>query len=284
MTAGLSLVALRCRTADRTPARRARRRDAGARWSEARLGTEARAIGSPSEPRRRATRRTCATRAAACSRRAARWTTRLGAGRRPVLLAGDCSIGITTLPSALRHGPRLKVLWLDAHGDYNTPATSASGYLGGMALAGACGEWDAGLGGHDRAGPGGARRRARPRRGRAGAARAQRGDGDRREQRGDAGGGEERARRRARVRAPRPRRARPGGVPGAVPRARRALARTSSTTWWRRWSRTASWWASRSRRSRRPDDPEERAAAAETAMRVVEPFLDRLTSDRQSKE
>ena len=39
----------------------------------------------------------------------------------------------------------IKVLWLDAHGDYNTPATTTSGYLGGMALAGACGEWDAGL-------------------------------------------------------------------------------------------------------------------------------------------
>ena len=38
------------------------------------------------------------------------------------------------------------VLWLDAHGDYNTPDTSGSGYLGGMCLAGACGEWDAGLG------------------------------------------------------------------------------------------------------------------------------------------
>src|SRR5262249_43699953 len=27
------------------------------------------------------------------------------------------------------------VLWLDAHGDFNTPATTTSGYLGGMALA-----------------------------------------------------------------------------------------------------------------------------------------------------
>jgi arginase family enzyme len=38
------------------------------------------------------------------------------------------------------------VLWLDAHGDYNTPDTSGSGYLGGMCLAAATGEWDAGLG------------------------------------------------------------------------------------------------------------------------------------------
>jgi arginase len=37
-------------------------------------------------------------------------------------------------------------VWLDAHGDFNTPATSPSAFLGGMSLAGACGLWDAGLG------------------------------------------------------------------------------------------------------------------------------------------
>ena len=44
------------------------------------------------------------------------------------------------------HRPDAMVLWLDAHGDYNTPGTSGSGYLGGMCLAAATGEWDAGLG------------------------------------------------------------------------------------------------------------------------------------------
>ena len=33
-----------------------------------------------------------------------------------------------------------------------------------------------------------------------------------------------------------------------------------------------------------PEDPVEHAAAAETAMRVLDPFLDRLARDRQSKE
>ena len=32
------------------------------------------------------------------------------------------------------------MLWLDAHGDFNTPATSPSGYIGGMCLAIACGK------------------------------------------------------------------------------------------------------------------------------------------------
>ena len=37
------------------------------------------------------------------------------------------------------------MLWLDAHGDFNTPTTTTSGFLGGMCLAGVCGEWDPGL-------------------------------------------------------------------------------------------------------------------------------------------
>ena len=36
------------------------------------------------------------------------------------------------------------MLWLDAHGDFNTPETTPSGFLGGMCLAAACGRWDAG--------------------------------------------------------------------------------------------------------------------------------------------
>ena len=67
-------------------------------------------------------------------------------GRRPLVLAGDCSICLTTLAAALRHRPGARVLWVDAHGDFNSPDTTQSGYLGGMCLAGACGVWDPGLG------------------------------------------------------------------------------------------------------------------------------------------
>jgi len=76
----------------------------------------------------------------------------LVAGRRPLLLAGDCSVALTTLPTVLRHRPEARVLWLDAHGDFHTPDTTVSGYLGGMCLAGACGVWDPGLG-HDAVDP-----------------------------------------------------------------------------------------------------------------------------------
>jgi arginase len=62
----------------------------------------------------------------------------------PVLTASDCSICIATLPTVAARVPGLKVLWIDAHGDFNTPDTTPSGFLGGMCLGAACGRWDAG--------------------------------------------------------------------------------------------------------------------------------------------
>jgi arginase len=62
----------------------------------------------------------------------------------PVLTASDCSICIATLPTVARRVPGVRFLWIDAHGDFNSPATTPSGFLGGMCLAAACGRWDAG--------------------------------------------------------------------------------------------------------------------------------------------
>ncbi|PTL56620.1 arginase family protein [Paraconexibacter algicola] len=67
-------------------------------------------------------------------------------GDRPVLVAASCSVCTTTIPAVLRERPDTVVLWLDAHGDFNTPDTTPSAYLGGMCLAAACGVWDDGLG------------------------------------------------------------------------------------------------------------------------------------------
>jgi arginase len=141
---GLSLVALRCRTADRTP-RAMRGVETLAPLLESRLEVEARVIGSPSEERVVPYDEDLRGSRGCLLEAGGQVDDALDGGRVPVLLAGDCSVGITTLPSALRHGQGIKVLWLDAHADYNTPTTTTSGYLGGMALAGACGEWDAGL-------------------------------------------------------------------------------------------------------------------------------------------
>jgi arginase family enzyme len=75
---------------------------------------------------------------------AAELSAALDQGELPVLTASDCTICIATLPTAARRIPGLRVLWLDAHGDFNTPETTPSGFLGGMCLAAACGRWDAG--------------------------------------------------------------------------------------------------------------------------------------------
>jgi arginase family enzyme len=69
----------------------------------------------------------------------------LNDGLAPVLLHAECTAALTTLPAIARIRPDARILWLDAHGDYNTPQTTTSEYLAGMALAGACGEWNADL-------------------------------------------------------------------------------------------------------------------------------------------
>ncbi|HEX6700753.1 MAG TPA: arginase [Gaiellaceae bacterium] len=60
-------------------------------------------------------------------------------GHLPLVLGGDHSVAIGTLGGlAQAHGPG-GVLWIDAHGDLNTPETSPSGNVHGMALAAALG-------------------------------------------------------------------------------------------------------------------------------------------------
>ncbi|MQT12591.1 arginase [Segnochrobactrum spirostomi] len=69
---------------------------------------------------------------------------RLQAGDMPIFVGGDHSLSMGTVNGAARHaaaqGRELFVLWLDAHADYNTPATSPSGNLHGMPAALICGE------------------------------------------------------------------------------------------------------------------------------------------------
>ncbi|TMK79186.1 MAG: arginase [Actinobacteria bacterium] len=65
-----------------------------------------------------------------------------GEGLLPLVLGGDHSIAIGTLSGLAASGPG-GVLWLDAHGDLNTPETTPSGNVHGMPLAaalGRCGE------------------------------------------------------------------------------------------------------------------------------------------------
>ena len=69
--------------------------------------------------------------------------TELRQQRLPVLLGGDHCLAIGSISAVARHcreqGKRLRVLWLDAHADFNTHLLTPSGNLHGMPMACLCG-------------------------------------------------------------------------------------------------------------------------------------------------
>ena len=139
------VVAMQCRTSDRTAGAGEGATVLAALLGQ-RLGVEPRFVGSPGSPRNAEWSEDLADSRGCILEAGGQVDDALGDGDVPILLAGDCSIALTTLAAVARRRPDAKVLWLDAHGDYNTPGTTPSGYLGGMCLAGACGEWDPGFG------------------------------------------------------------------------------------------------------------------------------------------
>lgn len=58
----------------------------------------------------------------------------------PIFLGGDHSISIGTVSAIATYGQPVGVLWVDAHGDFNTPETTPSGNIHGMALAALLGQ------------------------------------------------------------------------------------------------------------------------------------------------
>lgn len=70
------------------------------------------------------------------------WT-QLQALRIPIVLGGDHSLGIGSISAVARycqeHDKTLRVLWLDAHTDFNTAALTPSGNIHGMPVACLCG-------------------------------------------------------------------------------------------------------------------------------------------------
>jgi arginase len=143
--AAASVVGLRCRTSDQTPDAQSGVEALAPVLAE-RLGVEARMIGTPDQPHHARYDADLADSRGCLLEAGGQVDDALAAHRFPILVSADCSVALTTLPAVARHRPDAKVLWLDAHGDFNTPDTTASGFLGGMCLAGACGRWDAGLG------------------------------------------------------------------------------------------------------------------------------------------
>ncbi len=81
-------------------------------------------------------------------------------GRLPLLLGGDHSLAIGSISAVARHcrarGQPLRVLWFDAHADFNTAALTPSGNLHGMPVASLFGDGPpalVGLGGFSAAQP-----------------------------------------------------------------------------------------------------------------------------------
>jgi arginase len=60
-------------------------------------------------------------------------------GRLPLILSGGCLYGVGVAQALQRMARSFGALWVDAHGDFNTPETTPSGYWDGMALATLCG-------------------------------------------------------------------------------------------------------------------------------------------------
>ena len=67
----------------------------------------------------------------------------LGKGRLPILLGGDHCLGLGSISAVARHcretGKKLRILWLDAHADFNTSELTPSGNIHGMPVACLCG-------------------------------------------------------------------------------------------------------------------------------------------------
>jgi arginase len=70
-------------------------------------------------------------------------TLELKLGRLPVLLGGDHCLAIGSISAVARHcrenGKKLRILWLDAHADFNTNTLTPSGNVHGMPVACLCG-------------------------------------------------------------------------------------------------------------------------------------------------
>jgi arginase len=65
-------------------------------------------------------------------------------GRFPLLLGGDHCLGLGSISAVARHcretNKKLRILWLDAHADFNTNVLTPSGNLHGMPVACLCGK------------------------------------------------------------------------------------------------------------------------------------------------
>lgn len=133
------------RTADRTPAAIAGAQRLAKAMSE-QLNTALTITGTPRDPLNDSGLAQLESARLELQQLADTLQQQLNTGQRPVTILPLCAGALATLPVIAKHHPDACLLWLDAHGDLNTPTGSESGYLGGMVVAAAAGLWDSGLG------------------------------------------------------------------------------------------------------------------------------------------
>ena len=76
----------------------------------------------------------------------------VSAGHTPLFLGGDHTVALGTV-GGVSHSRRCGLIWIDAHGDFNTPETTTTGNVHGMPLAALLGRGDPELTEVGRAGP-----------------------------------------------------------------------------------------------------------------------------------
>ena len=74
-----------------------------------------------------------------CEQLADRVSQIIQSGQLPLVLGGDHSLSMGTLAGVALELQHLGLIWIDAHGDFNTPSTSPSGNVHGMSLAASVG-------------------------------------------------------------------------------------------------------------------------------------------------
>jgi arginase len=117
----------------------------GTEWQR-RLGLPAATVGTPEPPLSTGWRVELTAAAPTLEAMSQRYEDIYAAGQTPVTALTRCAVALATLPVVARHHPDALVVWLDAHGDINTPDSSTTGFIGGLALSGPMGLWDSGLG------------------------------------------------------------------------------------------------------------------------------------------
>lgn len=60
-------------------------------------------------------------------------------GAFPVILGGDHSIAAGSIQATAKHFKNIGIIWVDAHGDWNSPESSESGNMHGMPFSAVCG-------------------------------------------------------------------------------------------------------------------------------------------------